>query len=223
MRTSYSLVLAAAMLAGCAGGGGGGGSASPGSNELTFRDSDTSGGKPIKISYVRFVELTDPQTGKSKFVHQYRYMLSQGWMNLKGPKAHEPFERIWRDAFVAHSVADPTMEEIVRNMMSKGFGELRETQVDQRKIDEIRRIEKTLDKVAGQRTRYITVETDNYKRTVCYLDNDDSKPPTQGRPGTIGPLTQKFCDVESVINPVLGSYTILVGVQNDSTMPRGKR
>lgn len=214
MRIKFSLVFAAVLLAGCSGNLKGN---DPTISGPSFRDADMSGGKPIKISYVRFVELVDPQTGKTKFVHQYRYMLSRGWMNRKGPKAHEPFEKIWRDVFIAHSVADSTMEEIVQSMMAAGFGDLRETQIDQAKVEECKRIGKTGDKVAGQRTRYITIETDDYRRTVCYADNDDSKPKV------IGPLTQKFCDVESVINPVLGSFTILVGIQSDSTMPRGRK
>src|SRR5688572_8557722 len=103
VRIKFSLVVAAAILAGCADNSKGN---DPTISGPSFRDADMSGGKPIKISYVRFVELVDPQTGKTKFVHQYRYMLSQGWMNRKGPKAHEPFEKIWRDVFIAHSVAD---------------------------------------------------------------------------------------------------------------------
>ena len=39
-------------------------------------------------------------------------------------------------------------------------------------MDRLRQIERTNDRATGQRTRYITVETETFKKTVTYADND---------------------------------------------------
>lgn len=217
MGTRFSIALIAAVaLSGCAESGGGKMSSME-TDGPSFRDTDTSGGTPIKVSYVRFNEQQDPQTRVNRFQHWYRFMLSQGWMNKKGPRAHEPFERIWRDAFKAEGVGDKVMEELVRQMMAAGFGDLHETPMESIDVKALQRIEKTNDRVAAQRSRYITVETEGYRKTVSYNANDDS------RGGKIGVLTQKFIDVEKVLNNVMGTYTIQVTTQSDSSMPRSRK
>jgi hypothetical protein len=73
------------------------------------------------------------------------------------------------------------------------------------------------DRVKGQRTRFITVETEKFKKTAAYYDNDDSKP------GAIGTLTKKFIAVEELMLNVMSAYTVYIEAETDSSMPRGKR
>jgi hypothetical protein len=220
MRIKCSLVLAAAILSGCAGDGGGG-SSMKGTDEPSFRDPDATGGNPIKVSYVRFNEEQDLNTRAVKFVHHYRYMLSQGWRNRKGPRALEPFERIWRDIYKAEEVPDNVMGELVRRMMAAGFGDLKETPIDRINLESLKRIEKMNDRATGQRTRYISVETGSMKKTASYEDNDDSHMGPKGR--IKGPLVEKFLAVEQEMLSVMSAYTVMSSVETDSTMPRGKR
>jgi len=216
VRIRSSLVLAAAILSGCAGDGGGG---SPGrdSQDPSFRDPDPSGGTPIKVSYVRFLEEEDMNTRARKFVHHYRYMLSEGWKNRRGPKAQEPFERIWRDIYKAEEVPDNVMGELVRRMMAAGFGDLKETPMDRISLETLKRIEKMNDRATGQRTRYITVEAEGIKKTAAYADNDDS------HNGVKGPLVTKFLAVETEMLHVMSAYTVMSRVETDSAMPRGRK
>jgi len=216
MRIKCSLVLAAAILSGCAGDGGGG-SPMKDAEGPSFRDPDATGGAPIKVSYVRFNEEQDLNTRAVKFVHHYRYMLSQGWRNRRGPRALEPFERIWRDIYKAEEVPDNVMGELVRRMMAAGFGDLKETPIERINLESLKRIEKMNDRATGQRTRFITVEMDGLKKTAAYSDNDDSKG------GVKGPLVTKFLAVETEMLHVMSAYTVMSSVETDSTMPRGKR
>ena len=213
-RFSVAAVLAFA-LSGC--GGTGGGTSTISGAGPSFRDEDSTGGTPIKISYVRFNEEQDPVARTTKFVHHYRVMLSQGWMNRKGPKANEPFERIWREVYRGESVPDRVMEEIVKKAMAAGFGELRETPVDRINTEQLRRIEKMNDRATGQRTRFITIETEGFKKTAAYYDNDDS------RAGVKGPLTAKFLAVEAELLQIMPMYTIMASVKSDSSMPRERK
>ena len=213
MRTRFSIaIMAAAFLAGCAGGGGGGTNEAAGPS---FSDPDLTGGTPIKVSYVRFnaeQDMNNPRV--TNFVHHYRYMLSEGWKNRKGPRSLEPFEKIWKDIYKAESVPDNVMQEFVKKLMDAGFGDLRETSLDKVNLETLKRIERTNDRPTGQRTRYITIETETYKKTVCYADNDDS------RAGVKGPLTDKFLKVEEALIPVMSAYTILTSVESRSAMPK---
>ncbi|HKS17091.1 MAG TPA: hypothetical protein VJU16_07245, partial [Planctomycetota bacterium] len=208
--------VVAAALSGCGESGGNGPATNP-NNEPTFRDPDLSGGTPIKVSYVRFNEEQDSMTRVTKFKHHYRYMLSRGWKNRRGPRSHEPFERLRWTAYKAEEVPDNVMEELVKRLMALGFGDLRETPLDRINLEELRRIEKMNDRVKGQRTRFITVETETFKKTVAYYDNDDS------RGGKMGPLTQKFIAVETEALNVMQAYTVFIEAETDSSMPRGKR
>jgi hypothetical protein len=217
-------MVAAAVLAGCSGGGGANEAAGP-----SFRDPDTTGGTPVKVSYVkvsyvRFNEEQDMNNPRvSKFVHHYRYMLSEGWKNRRGPRAMEPFEKIWRDIYKAESVPDNVMQELVQRMMAAGFADLRETPMERINVEALRRIERTNDRATGQRTRYITVETEKFKKTVSYADNDDSRadPSTPGA-RIKGPLMEKFLAVETAMLNIMSAYTIMTSVETESSMPKGR-
>src|SRR5262245_33309526 len=143
-----SLILAAALAAGCGGGGGGGGSSTR--EEPSFRESDTSGGTPIKLSYVTFQPQTDARGTPTGLKHAYKYALSTGWMNKRGPSPREPFERVWgRDAYVGQNIQDAIMMDMVKVLDAAGFRELRETPLARIDIDRLRRIEQTGDKDAA--------------------------------------------------------------------------
>ena len=207
-------LLAAAVLSGCADSGGGQSTMS--GDGPSFRDDDTSGGIPIKVSYVRFNEEQDTLARATKFKHHYRYMLSRGWKNRRGPRSHEPFERLRWTAYKAEEVPDHVMEELVRRMMAAGFADLKETPIDRINLEELRRIERMNDRAKGQRTRFITVETEKMKKTAAYYDNDDAKG------GKVGPLLEKFLAVEQEMLKVMPAYTVYIEAETDSSMPRGK-
>ena len=212
MRTRFSGLVAAVLAAGCAGGDGGGTAAEPWSST---GDSDPDG-KIIKVSYVRFIAEQDAKTHQTRFVHNYRFMLSQGWTNRRGPRAKEPFEKLWRDSFRAESVPDRVMEELVRRMNAAGLNELKDTSLDRIDLETLRRLDRSDDLKTATRMRIITVETDRGRKTVTYYDNDDS------RAGTMGPLTKRFLAVEQEMLKVMAQYTIQVSVETDSTMPRDR-
>jgi hypothetical protein len=200
------LILAAALLAGC-----GGGTGTSNSPEPSFRDVDPSGGTPIKLSYVAFQPKTDAKGTPTGWQHAYKYTLSTGWMNKRGPSPREPFERIWRDAYVGQNIHDARMAEVLQVLDAAGFRELRETPIAKIDLDRLRRIEQTGDKEAAARTRIITVETEEFRRTVTSYDNHD--------PG----FAQKFIAVEREVIKFIFSNTIQVTKESQSTMPRGKK
>ncbi|HTF56870.1 MAG TPA: hypothetical protein VK661_06525 [Planctomycetota bacterium] len=212
LRHSAVLALAGVFLAGCAG------EASPDAGS-PFNDPGPSttnpatAGKAIKVSYVWFFEEQDVRTRQTRVVHNYRYMLSEGWTNRKGPTPQEPFERLWRDPYMA-TVQDSVMEELVRKMMASGFGELRESEMGKIDLQALQRIEKTNDRQAARMARVITIETENFKKTATLRDNDDSK-------GNLaGPLMQKYRAVEKTVLAQMSSFTIQVTVEKSATMPR---
>jgi hypothetical protein len=202
-----SLVLAAALLAGCSGGGGGSSTV----DEPSFRDSDSSGGIPIKLSYVAFQPQTDAKGTPTGWKHTYKYMLSTGWMNKRGPSPREPFERIWaRDAYVGQNIHDARMIEMLKVIDAAGFRDLRETPLARIDLDRLKRIEQTGDKDAAAKTRIITIETEEFRRTVASYDNS--------APG----LVEKFRAVEREVIKCVFANTIQVTKDSQSTMPRGK-
>jgi len=148
------LALACALLAGCAGGG-------ESSDEASYLDPDTPG-KAIKVSVVWFPPPDkDPRTKVANWRHQYRYMLSQGWVNKRGKSTKEPFEKIYRDPWMAdEGVQDSLMEALVRRLEEVGLGRLKETPLEMINIEALRRIERTNDGATAQRTLIITVETE---------------------------------------------------------------
>jgi hypothetical protein len=204
-RLSWVLVLAAA--AGCSGDGG-----SNRSPDYNWDSSDPgSTGVAIKLSYVRFDPDTDAKGRQGKWVHQYKYMLSEGWMVKRGPSPREPFERHWRrGAYVGENIHDQRMIEMVQKMDAAGFRQLRETPLNQIDIEKLKRIEQTGDRDAAQKTRIITVETENSRRTVTSYDNAD-------------PASAKiFHDVERLVVIFVFGNTIQVTKDTQSTMPRSK-
>jgi len=212
LRPKAVLGLAAVVLAGCSGGPSSDG-VSPFNDPAPNTTDPASTGKAIKVSYVWFFEEQDVKTRQTRVVHNYRYMLSEGWTNRKGPTPQEPFERLWRDPYMA-TVQDSVMEELVRKMMASGFGELRESDLGKVDLKALQRIEKTNDRQAAKMARVITIETDNFRKTATLRDNDDSK-------GNLaGPLMQKYRAVEKTVLQQMSSFTIQVTVEKSATMPR---
>lgn len=206
MFIKRSLILAASLLAGC----GGGGTGTSDFSEPSFRDVDPSGGTPIKLSYVAFQPKTDAKGTPTGWKHTYKYVLSTGWMNKRGPSPREPFERLWRDAYVGQNIHDARMVELLKILDAAGFRELQETPLARIDLERLRRIEQTGDKEAATKTRIITVETEEFRRTVTSYDNHD--------PG----IVEKFIKVEREVIKFVFANSIQVTKEGTSTMPRGK-
>lgn len=212
LRHRAVLGLAGIFLAGCAGGASPD-AGSPFNEPAPSTTNPGTAGKAIKVSYVWFFEEQDVRTRQTRVVHNYRYMLSEGWTNRKGPTPQEPFERLWRDPYMA-TVQDSVMEELVGRMMAAGFGELKESDLGRVDLEALRRIEKTNDRQAAKMARVITIETENFKKSATLRDNDDSK-------GNLaGPLMQKYRAVEKTVLAQMSGFTIQVTVEKSATMPR---
>ncbi|HEY3226022.1 MAG TPA: hypothetical protein VGK61_03380 [Planctomycetota bacterium] len=213
MRHSAVLGLAGVLLAGCAGDPASSDAGSPFTESDRTATDPATAGKAIKVSYVWFFEEQDIRTRQTRVMHNYRYMLSEGWTNRKGPTPQEPFERLWRDPYMA-TVKDQVMEDLVRAMMASGFGELKESPIGLVNLESLKRIEKMNDRQAARKARIITIETESFKKTATLADNDDSKG------GLAGPLMQKYRAVEKTVLQVMSGYTIQVTVEKSATMPR---
>ena len=208
MATRFSLLLAVAILAGCSGGGSQGSSATSGD----WDSASDSPGVAMKISYLSFQPQTDAKGATTGWKHAWKYMLSQGWMNKRGPSPREPFEKTpWRrDAFVGENIHDIRMSEMIDRLKAAGLEELKDTPLNQLDFEKLKRIELTGDKDAASRTRIITVETENFRRTVASYDNHT--------PG----LVERFRAVEREVIKCVFANTIQVTKDSHSTMPRGK-
>lgn len=209
MAIRFSWIAGLAVLAGCAGDGGP--DRSPDYNWDSAGDAD-SAGAAIKISYLRFDMAPDaPGQKGGRWIHTYKYTLSRGWMIKRGDSPREPFERIWkRSAYIGENIHEARMMEVVRKLDDVGIRELKETPLTAINLESLRRIEQANDAEAAKKTRIITVETDNYRRTVTSYDNGD--------PGSF----KRFTAVEREVIKWLYANTVMVSKESQSTMPKGK-
>jgi len=199
------LKLLPLVLAGCA---------STGSSDLPPDDGTP---KVIKVSYLRFDYIQDPRTGKARWVHNYRLMLSQGWTDKRGrERLNEPFLRAFRDPFYSDSVPDGVMQKLVNDLQARGFDSLKTTPAERFNLEQMRRQEREGNRDALKWIRIITVETEAGARCVCFEDNDDTGRGT--RP--VGPQTRAFLECERQVLAVATGYTIQVTVEKDPANPR---
>ncbi|MBI4564958.1 MAG: hypothetical protein HY716_09735 [Planctomycetes bacterium] len=165
---------------------------------------DEGRGLAIKVSYLRYDYRPDPKTRTNRLGHSYFLMMSEGWKNKRGSDANEPFQKIFRDPFYSDSIQDEILIALVRRMEAAGFHELRETPLESIDLDLLRRVEQTQDARTAGRIRVITVETDKFRKTVTYNDNDDAR-------GTEpGPLNTIFWHVQREILLLAPQYTVQV-------------
>ncbi len=186
--------------------GGAGSNTSNNNGEDPFTPGET--GKAIKVTYIRF--NFDPRT--KKYVPEYRVMLSDGWRAKNGRSAREPFLKIYKNPFLAESIPDVVLAELVGSMIKFGLNDLRSTTPEMVDLQQLKAIEKTNQAEVAMRWRIINVETDDIKKTILFPQNDD-------RPSTTG-FAAKFAKVEREVIKVAVQWTVQVTYEAPPLVPK---
>jgi hypothetical protein len=195
-----SLVLLGLIAAGCAGGGGA---------------SDTSGDpytagetvRAIKVTYLKF--SFDKRL--RKWTPEYRIMLSDGWRQKMGQSPREPFTRMYKSPFLADSIPDEILAQLVREMTRAGLNDLHDTSLDRINLEAYKRAERLPESAQEEiaKLRLINIETESMKKSITYGDN-------------IGSLeeAQRFVKVEREVIKIAYAYTVQITIESAPAVPK---
>ncbi len=201
MRCSF--VLFGLIAAGCAGGGGGGGATDTSGDPYTSSETV----RPIKVTYLRF----NFDKRLRKWTPEYRIMLSDGWRQKMGQSPREPFTRMYKSPFLADSIPDEILAQLVREMVRAGLNDLQDTSLDRINLQAYKRAEglpETAQKEIAS-LRLINVETESMKKSVAFGDNIDSVE-----------QAQRFTKVEREVIKIANAYTVQITIESSPAVPK---
>lgn len=207
-----TLLLLALVAAGC------GGTGSSNSGTTGGDPFETGASRAIKVTYIRY--NLEPRA--KRWEPEYRIMLSDGWRQKNGQSPREPqFTKIFRHPFLAESIPDEVLVVLAREMVRAGLNDLRDTTIDRINTEELKKIERlsTQDPNVIERVkvlRIINIETEDFKKTVTFYDNDDRLmgPPSRDS------LSFKFSLVEREVIKVAVQYTVQIRIEANPAIPK---